>query len=856
MPFPSPERWRAISPYLDRALELSHEQRLAWLASLRAEDTTLAADVEALIEQRSVLSQEGFLAGDPPPRPTHASLAGLAIGAYTLRSLVGQGGMGSVWLAERNDGRFEGRVAVKLLNASLIGHAGEERFRREGQILARLRHPHIAHLIDAGISPLGQPYLVLEHVDGQRIDQYCDAAKLGVEARIRVFLEVLAAVAHAHANLIVHRDLKPSNVLVGTDGQVKLLDFGIAKLLEPEAPSIEATTLTREGGGVLTPDYAAPEQVTGGPVTTATDVYALGVLLYLLLTGRHPAGDERQSPADRLKAIVDTAPQRLSDAANPTRSQTPATVVDNAAKRATTPDRLRRLLRGDLDTIVAKALKKNPQERYSQVGGLADDLKRYLDLQPISARPDTLTYRAAKFARRHARGLAAVGAAVLLLAGLVGFYTARLAAERDRARLQADKASKVSALLTELLTGADPYRTPTETGEPTVRALLDAGAERISKQLAGQPELQAEMLTVVGRVYQRLGARDRAQPLLEEALAIGRRVAGPEHERVAQSLNDLGVLLREKGDYAAAGPMLEQALAMRRRLLGSEHADVAVTLVELGRASSDQGSPERAEPLLREALTIRRKVLGEEHRETATSLSDLAALLRQKGDLAGAELLLRQCLAINRKVLGEDHPNLGATLNDLGLIAGAKGDFSAAEQLFRQALATNRRALGDRPPNVSTNLSNLSRALLEQGKYDEAASVLQEALRIAGPVLGADHPLMGGYLANLARVHLARREPVTAERLLRQALGIHRRVHPENDWRIAVSKSLLGASLTALGRYQEAEPLLVDAQSVLKDIPGPQGREARATLTRLVALYEAWGRPEKATPYRALASQD
>ena len=855
MPVLSSERWRAVSPYLDRALELTSDQRAAWLASLRTQDTTLADDLEALIEQRRVLSQEGFLAGDAPPLPTQASLAGLAIGAYTLRSLMGQGGMGSVWLAERNDGRFEGLAAVKLLNASLIGQAGEERFRREGHILARLRHPHIAHLIDAGITPLGQPYLVLEHVDGQHIDRYCDAGNLGVEARIRVFLDVLAAVAHAHANLIVHRDLKPSNVLVGTDGQVKLLDFGIAKLLEPDDPSGAATALTREGGAVLTPEYASPEQVTGGQVTTATDVYALGVLLYVLLGGRHPGGNGRRSPADLLKAIVDTEPQRLSDAVAPTRSQAPETVADNAAKRATTPDRLRRLLRGDLDTIVAKALKKDPQERYTQVGVLADDLRRYLDHQPISARPDTLAYRTAKFVRRHTRGIAATGTVVLLLAGLVGFYTARLAAERDRARLQAEKASKVSELLTELLTGADPYRTG-ETREPTVRALLDSGAQRIQKELAGQPELQAEMLTVMGRVYQRLGVHDKAQPLLEEALGIGRRVVGPEHERVAQSLNDLGVLLREKGDYAAASPMLEEALGMRRRLLGEEHEDVAVTLVELGRVYSDQGLGGRAEPLFREALTIRRKVFGEEHSETATSLSDLALLLWQRGDLGGAEALFRQCLATSRKVLGADHPDVGTALSNLALVSEDRGNHAEAESLFREALAIRRKTLGERHPGVATTLNNLAHPLREQGKYDQAASLLHEALRIARPALGDEHPLVAMYMVNLARVHLAQGNARAAEPLLQQALRVRRRAYPENDWRIGATKSLLGASLTALGRYAEAEPLLVDAQGVLKHIPGPQGREAKATLTRLVALYEAWGRPEKAAAYRALATQD
>lgn len=428
----SADRWQLVSPYLDRAMEMSADERGLWLTSLRAEDPSLAADVEMLLEEHSALDQKRFLEGAAVRPPDAASLAGQTIGAYTLVSLIGQGGMGNVWLARRSDGRFEGEAAVKLLNASLVGRTGEERFQREGSILARLTHPHIAHLVDAGVSPIGQPYLVLEYVEGEQIDRYCDSNGLGVNARVGLFLDVLAAVAHAHANLIVHRDIKPTNVLVANDGQVKLLDFGIAKLLEGETGVGEATALTREGGHVLTPEYAAPEQVTGGPVTTATDVYSLGTLLYLTLCGRHPAEGALQSPADLLRSIVDTEPPRLSDAVAETRNRSRETLTTTAAMRSTTPDDLRRVPKGDLETIIAKALKKNPQERYASVTAFADDLRRYLAHEPISARPDTLVYRATKFAQRHTRGMVIAGAVVLLLAGLISFYTARLAAERDR----------------------------------------------------------------------------------------------------------------------------------------------------------------------------------------------------------------------------------------------------------------------------------------------------------------------------------------------------------------------------------------------------------------------------------------
>jgi len=849
MPSLNSDRWRIVGPYLDRAMEMAPGERKAWLESLRAEDAALAADLESLLEERSVLSREGFLGDSAVRPPAPASLVGQRIGAYTLIEQIGQGGMGSVWLARRSDGRFEGKAAVKLLNASLVGRAGEERFRREGTILARLTHPHIARLIDAGVSPAGQPYLVLEHVQGEPIDRDCDGRGVGVEARLRLFLDVLDAVAHAHANLIVHRDIKPSNVLVDADGQVKLLDFGIAKLLEGEGGGGEATALTREGGRALTPEYAAPEQIAGGTITTATDVYALGTLLYVLLSGRHPAERALSSPADLYKAIVETEPQRLSDSVVERKGQTAERLAGHAALRSTTPDALRRELKGDLDTIVAKALKKNPAERYPSVTALAEDLQRYLDDEPISARPDTLAYRAGKFLRRNARVVAAATAVVLLLAGLVGFYTLRLAKERDRARLEAQKATKVSELLTDLLTGADPYGTRGPK-EPTVRELLDVGADRIHKELAGQPELQAEMLTVMGRVYQRLGLNDKAQPLLKEALAAGRRAFGPEHERVAQTLNDLGVLLDEKGDYTAAAPMLEEALAMRRKVLGRWHQDVAVTLVELGRVYSDQGNEARAEPLFRESLAIRRKVLGDYDHETAVSQNALATVAWHKGDLAGAESLFRQSLAIFRKSRGSGDPDVSTGLNNLALVVADRRDFATAESLLRESLAIGRRSLGDKHPRIAGKLNNLSNALREQGKYDEAASAAREALEIATPDLGEDHPQIATYKITLARVHLAGRDPNGAEPLLRGALRIRERAFPPGDWRIGVPRSLLGETLTALGRYDEAERLLIDARAALKDIPGQQGREAEATRTRLATLYEAWGRPDKAAAYR------
>jgi eukaryotic-like serine/threonine-protein kinase len=838
-------RWLRASGHLDRVLELPPHEQDAWLVALEEQDQESAADVASLLDEHRRLTAERFLESAPPLQPREAPLAGLTIGAYTLVSRIGHGGMGTVWLASRSDGRFEGQAALKLLNAALVGRGGEERFKREGTILARLAHPNIARLIDAGVSSAGQPYLVLERIDGRHIDRFCDEERLSVDARVRLFLDVQAAVAHAHANLIVHRDLKPSNVLVTAAGEVKLLDFGIAKLIEEDAAL--ATLMTPESGSAMTPKYAAPEQIAGGAITTATDVYALGVLLYELLAGYHPAGAALKSPSDFVKAVTETEPLRLSTVFQNAGTADAAEAL--ASKRATTPERLRRLLRGDLETIIGKALKKNPAERYASVSEFADDLRRYLDDQPIAARPDSVSYRTMKFARRHWRGLTTAAVAIVALVGVSGFYTMRLATERDRARVQAEKASKLSGLLTGLLTQADPYRTPDAT-EPTVQSLLDIGAKRIGQELGDQPDTQAEMFTVIGRTYSRMGLQSRALPLLQQALTIGRRAFGSDSVRVAQSLNDLGVLLRDLGDPEAAEPLLRESLATRRRLLGNDTNDVAITLVELGRVLRDRGRAPDSEAPIREALAIRTRIFGDEHRETATSKNELGLLLLDRGDLAGAEPLLRENVATTVRTLGVDHPNVASAKASLAQWLVATGDAAGGEALLRESLAAQRRVFGETSVAYATTLNNLGTAIEVQGRNVDAQPLFERAIEIARPQLGDQHPRVALMILNLARVQIARGGAAATEPALRHVLDVRERALDASDWRIAQAKSLLGASLMAQARYAEAEPLMVAAANGLKPLPGPQGRELAADRARLVALYRKLGRSTAADEYR------
>ena len=671
--------WQTLSPYLDEALGMTDDERTVWLASLRARDPALAAQLEALLQEHRVLAQEHFLEQGPPPLPAPGALAGQTVGAYTLLSPIGEGGMGTVWLAQRNDGRFERRAAVKFLHASLNGRNIAERFKREGSILGRLTHPHIAQLLDAGVSPSGQLYLVLELVEGPDIVEYCDQRKLSVEERLALFLDVLAAVAHAHANLIVHRDIKPSNVLVGPNGQVKLLDFGIAKLLEVEGGAAAETLLTREGGSALTPHYAAPEQLTGAPVTTATDVYGLGVLLYLLLTGQHPAGPSTRSPAELIKGIVDNVPPRPSEAGTPGTIEAEAALT-HAARRATTPERLRRLLRGDLDTIVARALKKNPQERFASVPALADDLRRFLRHEPITSRPETMAYVAAKFLRRH---WLPVSAALLVIVSLAaGLYVANR--ERVIAEQRFGQLRQLSNQIFDVDKSIRYLPGSTEARQRLVSAALqylDGLAADDRGDLTLAQELAEGYLNVAGvqgvPTELNLGEPDKAEASLKRADALIERVLqSHSHDRSAllcsgHIAHDRMILAQEEERntdalaYAHKAAQRFDAFMRTGAPTDSERIDVAgcygnIALAHVNMHLYAEAIPyaQRSVEALRAIPTARYLVAG--------SLSLQANALRYQGDLEGALRDIQEARKISDEAVYPDGTT--RTLDEFGIL--------------------------------------------------------------------------------------------------------------------------------------------------------------------------------------------
>lgn len=717
MSVPAPDRWKELSAYLDQALDMLEGERAVWLTGLRRDQPTLAAELESLLLNHEQAESSGFLQSGFSPVLMMSVRAGEQIGAYRLISLVGEGGMGTVWLAERSDGRFQRHVAIKFLSFALSSRAAE-RFTREGSILARLSHPHIAQLLDAGVTAGGQPYLVLEHVEGEPIDVYCDRQRLSVEARVTLFLDVLSAVAHAHANLIVHRDLKPSNVLVNREGQVKLLDFGIAKFVEDEN-QLSASTLTREGGMALTPRYAAPEQLSANPITTASDGYSLGVLLYELLTGSHPAGAGPCSTVELVKFIVDCDPPAMRDVVRRLPDASPV-----AAARDGTPEKLSRMLTGDLEIIVAKALKKDPADRYFSAAAFAEDLKRYLNGQPIAARGDSAFYRVAKFVRRNrAASVLAAVAVLALAAGVIGTVVqarnARM--ERDFALRELSRANAIDELHWFVLADAAP------SGKPfTVDDLLHRAEEIVERQPA-KDQRYVQLLISVGRQYITHDDYAKGRPLLEKAYSYAQSLADPVTR--ADAACGLAQVVATMGDMKRGETLIQQGLAILpegspyelQRMECFEHgAEVAIrrgdSRTALSRAQQAQAALHRAplqSPLMETDVLI-----------------NLASADNSAGKLRDAVDNFRKAAAELASLGRDDTERAGTVYNNLGVALINMGRPLEAEKALRRSLDISRR--GDTYDSADAmSVVNYARALTDLDRTAEAMSYAQSGLESA-----------------------------------------------------------------------------------------------------------------------------
>jgi len=803
----SPEQWQALSPYLDEALGLSDEDRGPWLESLRAEKPDLARQLEVLLEEHRAAEEERFLETGPEIPSSRDGLAGQPVGAYRLISSIGRGGMGSVWLAERSDGRFERQAAVKFLSIALIGHGGEQRFKREGAILGKLAHPNIAELLDAGVSASGEPYLVLEYVDGEPIDRYCDQQKLDVNARIRVFLEVIDAVAHAHANLIVHRDIKPSNVMVSKDGHVKLLDFGIAKLLEGDGESGAATALTIDGGRALTPEYAAPEQVTGAPVTTVTDVYALGLLLYVLLTGQHPLGTKRRSAVDLVKAIVDTEPTRPSEAVT-SGGAAPEETSENAQRRTSTPEKLSRMLRGDLDTIISKALKKNPQERYASATALGDDLRRYLRNEPISALPDTVAYRARKFLRRNrlAVSLAALAVAATIAGLVVVLMQARtVRAQRDFAFRQLARAERINDLNQFLLSDVAPAGKPLAVNE-----LLDRAAQIIEREHYDSRANHVELLLSVGGQYYGEESNARSLQLLEEAYKLSRGL--PEKSTQAKASCMLSWAVMRTGDMARAETLVQEGL---REL--PDDPQFALTrvfcLLRGSESSYDNGDMASAITRAEAAEKALRQSPVRSDLQELNVLTALAGAYAGGGRFRDADATFERASALMTN-LGYDQTQLSVQLfNDWALTLKYEGRPLDAERVYHRAIEISKTDQTEETV-LPTLVYNYAAVLRDLGRLDEASDYAQRAFDKAQQE--GNKNLTDMAILQLARIDTDRGDLAKATTLLADLEPRLRKKLPPGHYAFAAVTSAEALLALAKGDLPNAQRLADESVSILE----------------------------------------
>jgi serine/threonine-protein kinase len=834
-----PELWLEASRILDEALELSPAERPSFVGAAGAHDAQLRAYVERLLTADAATGGVLELA----PAAAFASLhddrvasfpTGQVLGSWRLIREIGHGGMGAVVLAERADGAYEQQVAIKRIRRDLVTDDLLRRFTRERRILARLEHPNIARAVDAGTAGDGTPWLAMEFVVGEPINEWCACRETDLDATIALFGQVADAVQFAHQRFVIHRDLKPSNILISESGAVKLLDFGIAKLLEGDDVDPSVTTdLDRR----LTPHYASPEQVRGEPASAATDVYALGVVLYELVTGVKPHGSQHDSVIETVRRVLEHDPVGPSTALR--RGEVPA------RNRAWQPK-----VRGDLDNIVMKALRREPAERYQSVQALTDDLARWRQRERVLATPPTLVYRARRFVARNRIPVLAASVVMLSLLGGIAAtsWQARVAAlERDRAQLEARKANEISAFVMSLFDAADPNVAKGDS--VTARMLVDRGAERVERELAGQPEVQASMFERLSLIYQHFDLFPEALDMSEKRVEAATAAFGTPSNEVAAALSQRGGVLTNRGDFAAAESVLTRSLAMSRSLeaphqidvaqtlswlgtvyrmlqrygeaeryfresiaikereLGADHRDLSPQVNALGQVLRDTDRPAEALPVLERGLAIRMRTLGPQHLETAQSMEDLARALQNMGRLAEAESLHVRTLAIRRQLVGSRHVSLARTLSPLAWIHITRGERARGDSLLTEAVQLFRAVLGDAHPETILNQNGLAWLRIQLGDFVAADTLLRSAQPNASRVYGPDHSEALRALYNQALLERARGNPAKAEQLLRHIAAREAATGAPARARAATLNEL-ASLLRANGRQSEADEIV------------------------------------------------
>lgn len=759
-----PADFRRVEEIYFAVSALPAGERPAALAAMCGTDVEVRKEVDSLLEHETGVSEfmskpalgDGVATKaliDLAPAADRDDLIGQRVGKYKIEARIASGGMGTVYLAVRADEQFEQQVALKVVKRGMDTEEILARFKAERQTLAHLNHENIARVIDGGMTGDGRPYLVMEYVKGEAIDEYCDRKELSIDERLRLFRTVCEAVRYAHQNLVVHRDLKPGNILVTEEGVPKLLDFGIAKVLtRTRGPDVTAATERR-----LTPEYASPEQISGAMVTTSSDVYSLGVILYELLTGRRPF-DFGGADATRVEQVVMTGEvvrpsvavmhrergEGLGQTLSPSDSKTrrtppPQRAGEEQSKGMTHPnpvalgagaERLAKQLRGDLDTIVLAAMHKDAARRYPSVEALIADVDRYFKGMPVAAKKDTLRYRVRKFVRRNAVGVAFAGtAAVLVIAGVAGVvWQARAAVrERDEAERARDQTEEAMENLAEVFAPADAQHVGFDSN---VRQLMEATERRVENELRDEPLVQAVGLSSLGHMHLSLGALEKAESFFQRSYQIRRQLLPPVHHDIAESLNEQGELAFERRQLSEAERLFHEALAIYRGQSRPESLDTAKALNNLGSTYRAMRRLDEAERTHREALALRERLKGRESIAVAESLNNLANVLRQQGRLEEAIPTMREALDIRRKLRGEDWPLVLQSIHNLAVLHDEAGHFEESKALFEQMLGREGTKLGADNPAHGTTLRNYGMLLFRNRAFGAAEAALREAYRI------------------------------------------------------------------------------------------------------------------------------